>query len=443
MKNQIRIASIILASGGLLAVTALAFAQMQEPVQIQVSTAVQASLQANVPTGAIRAIHHEAAPHTTLALANTLLAQTTQPLIDNPQVMDEPSVKNSTPLIADVPTSIDASANIENDYSSKLTRPGELISAQSTDMVNLFTTPITPMSADQELSLQPVIIWYDHEIIIEYPQALVTPQILKRSIARLLLSPDKLAAEELLSLKPIKSQQVPALYLKVRDQNGKAIRYPADAYAYVDYLIKHQAEEVGDDQERFTLVHIPITKRHLPNPVQAYQHWVQAYSERFKVSQDIVFAIMEVESAFNPKAVSKSEALGLMQVQAHTAGKDVYELVDRKQGMPGRAELFDPQNNIRMGVAYFGLLNHDYLKSVSNPKSKEMLAISSYNGGFSTVLKLFGKNAEEALAHINRLHPQQVYRILRYDHPSDETRNYLDKVMHAKSRYTAMLDLNV
>lgn len=438
MKNQIKLAAIVFASGGLLATAAVAFAQMQSPSEnaphapTPVLTAQISQDQA--PPGKLHAINSTPSPLVDFA-------ESSQPVLA--------AVNNSTPMYAN------AAVNVAQETAEKpaktatadvasFTRPGELVNLQATsDMTNLFTTPVTPMSADQNLSSAPVIIWYDHEIIIEYPQAMVTPQALKRSIARLLLSPEKLPAEELLSLKPIKSQDVPALYLKVRDQNGKAIRYPADAYAYVDYLLQHQSEVVGDDQERFTLVHIPITKRHLPNPVQAYQHWVQAYSDHFKVSQDIVFAIMEVESAFNPKAVSKSEALGLMQVQAHTAGKDVYELVDRKQGMPGRAELFDPQNNIRMGVAYFGLLNHDYLKNVSNPKSKEMLAISSYNGGLSTVLKLFGNSAEEALAQINRLHPQQVYRILRYDHPSDETRNYLDKVMHAKNRYTAMLDLNV
>jgi membrane-bound lytic murein transglycosylase C len=415
------------------------------------STSLMGAEQEPTRPGSLRAISSSPAREHSLSPS---------PLVDF--IEDSPlaltTVNNPTPLYASdpvnlvpnnlVPNNLVANNLVANAPSEKpvsaFTRPGELINLQATsDMTNLFTTPVTPMSADQNLSTAPVIIWYDHEIIIEYPQAMVTPQALKRSIARLLLSPDRLPAEELLSLKPIKSQEVPALYLKVRAQNGKAIRYPADAYAYVDYLLQHQSEVVGDEYEQFTLVHIPITKRHLPNPVQKYQHWVQAYADRFNVSQDIVFAIMEVESAFNPKAVSKSEALGLMQVQAHTAGKDVYELVDRKPGMPGRAELFDPQNNIRMGVAYLGLLNHDYLKNVSNPKSKEMLAISSYNGGLSTVLRLFGDTPEKALAHINRLHPQQVYRTLRYDHPSDETRNYIDKVMHAKNRYTALLDLRV
>ncbi|MGU0042793.1 transglycosylase SLT domain-containing protein [Escherichia coli] len=47
----------------------------------------------------------------------------------------------------------------------------------------------------------------------------------------------------------------------------------------------------------------------------------------------------ETESSFNPYAVSRSDALGLMQVVQHTAGKDVF----RWRGNPARraAVLFD------------------------------------------------------------------------------------------------------
>jgi membrane-bound lytic murein transglycosylase C len=35
--------------------------------------------------------------------------------------------------------------------------------------------------------------------------------------------------------------------------------------------------------------------------------------------------------------------------------------------------------------------------------------------------------------------PNQVYRKLRYDHHSDETRRYLDKVMKAETKYRELL----
>jgi membrane-bound lytic murein transglycosylase C len=71
------------------------------------------------------------------------------------------------------------------------------------------------------------------------------------------------------------------------------------------------------------------------------------------------------------------------------------------------------------------------------------LSISSYNGGISKTLKLFGKTPEIAIMRVNQLHPKQVYRTLRYEHQSDETRRYLEKVLKAKNRYRDLLDLNV
>ncbi|XPE62277.1 transglycosylase SLT domain-containing protein [Shigella flexneri] len=45
---------------------------------------------------------------------------------------------------------------------------------------------------------------------------------------------------------------------------------------------------------------------------------------------------MQTESSFNPYAVSRSDALGLMQVVQHTAGKDVFRS-QGKSGTPSRS----------------------------------------------------------------------------------------------------------
>mgnify|MGYP000718279818 FL=1 len=93
-----------------------------------------------------------------------------------------------------------------------------------------------------------------------------------------------------------------------------------------------------------------------------------------------------------------------------------------------------------MGTAYLGLLKHDYLSDVRNAKSREFLTIASYNGGLTAVLEAFSDSKEKAINKINRLHPNEVYRTLRYGLKSKETRLYIEKVLKAKDRYQELLD---
>ncbi len=78
---------------------------------------------------------------------------------------------------------------------------------------------------------------------------------------------------------------------------------------------------------------------------------VRKASEKYGVDESLILAIMQTESSFNPYAVSGSDALGLMQVMQHTAGKDVFQMRG-KWGTPSRSYLFDPENNIDTGTAY-------------------------------------------------------------------------------------------
>jgi membrane-bound lytic murein transglycosylase C len=286
----------------------------------------------------------------------------------------------------------------------------------------------------------PAFIEYANELILEFPEILASKENLKRAISKVLLGVSEVEETDLLSLNSIKSQYKPFYYKKVKNQYGRAIRYPIEASAYAEYLLKNHTEEVEDSGLKFTVVHIPLVENKLPINVEKYKNWVVDYATRFKVSPALVFAIMETESDFKPEAVSRSNAMGLMQLKASTAGKDVFQYVDFRQGEPSRRELFDEKENIRMGTAYLGLLNYEYFAQVRNEHIKEMLAIASYNGGLSTVLKLFGDSSQKALEQINRLHPRQVYRKLRFEHQSKETREYLDKVLKAKTKYQEMLN---
>lgn len=288
---------------------------------------------------------------------------------------------------------------------------------------------------------KPTLVLFENALALEFPKSIATAQNVKRAMARLLLSENPFKEFDLLSTKRLDLSKRPYLLYHVVNQYGESIQYPKQAYDFAEYLLEESAKEIHDESGSYLFIKIPLAKAGLKGKAKNYQVWVDDYAQEFDISPALVYAVMETESAFNPKAVSRSNAIGLMQVKANAAGADVYKHVDGRQDAPTKYDLFNSENNIRMGTAYLGLLHHNYLAEIEDSKVKKMLAISSYNGGMSTVLKLFGKTTEEALAKVNRLKPNQVYRKLRYEHASDETRRYLDKVLKAENKYQKLLSV--
>jgi len=88
------------------------------------------------------------------------------------------------------------------------------------------------------------------------------------------------------------------------------------------------------------------------------------------VRPSLALAVAETESNFRPHVVSHAGAVGVMQIMPATAF-GLYKI--------GRAELFDPQTNIRIGVRFLDHLIKKYNGRID-------LALSHYNGG-SAVMK--------------------------------------------------------
>ncbi|MGV3344793.1 membrane-bound lytic murein transglycosylase MltC [Enterobacteriaceae bacterium LUAb1] len=232
----------------------------------------------------------------------------------------------------------------------------------------------------------------------------------------------------------IKLSQEPLLYGQVLDNTGQSIRWQGRAGHFADYLLSHKLQRRISGVHVVYSVTIQMVPNHLDKRIHKYLPMVRDASARYGVDQSLILAIMEVESSFNPYAVSHADALGLMQVVQHTAGVDVFRL-QGKSGKPSRGYLFDPQNNIDTGTAYLSILQNTYLGGISNNTARRYAVITAYNGGAGSVLRVFSSDKNAAVNKINVLSPAEVYQILSSQHPSAESRRYLYKVSNAQKHY--------
>ncbi|MFW7526530.1 membrane-bound lytic murein transglycosylase MltC [Vibrio ostreicida] len=275
-------------------------------------------------------------------------------------------------------------------------------------------------------------------IIIETVSPTNPKQHLKNAIVTTLLTPDDPANVDLFSSKAIKLEGQPFLYQQVLDQDSKPIQWSWRANRYADYLIAHKLKVKDVDFKKAYYVEIPMVENQFEIRSYKYADIVQKASRKYGISEDLIYAIIKTESSFNPYAVSWANAYGLMQVVPKTAGKDVFKLVKKKSGQPSPEYLFNPENNIDTGTAYFYILKNRYLKAVQDPLSLEYSMISAYNGGTGGVLNTFNRNnRKRAMSDLNSLQPNQVYWALTKKHPNAEARRYLEKVTKFKKDFNA------
>ncbi|MBI9081511.1 MAG: membrane-bound lytic murein transglycosylase MltC [Pseudodesulfovibrio sp.] len=258
---------------------------------------------------------------------------------------------------------------------------------------------------------------------------------LKNAIVTTMLTPDDPRAVDLYSDKTIKLGETPFLLNEVRDLENKSIRWAWRAEQYADNLIKNQIRTRTVKGKTTHYVTITMVQDHLSIRAGKYKTLVESSAKQFRVSKNLIYSIMKVESDFNPFAISSAMAIGLMQVVPATAGSDVYLFLHGKKGYPSRETLFNPQSNITYGTAYLHLLKNRFLKKINDPISREYCMIAGYNGGAGAVLRTFDKNRKHATAKINAMPPGLVYETLRSGLPHAETRRYLGKVIESKKEF--------
>lgn len=129
-----------------------------------------------------------------------------------------------------------------------------------------------------------------------------------------------------------------------------------------------------------------VTTKPAPAYPSDYDFQIAYHAKRFNVRPDLVRAVAQVESGFNPRARSSKGAMGIMQLMPATAA----EL--------GVKNPYNAAENIRGGVQYLRQLLDRY-------DGNEVLALAAYNAG-----------------------PTSVERYGYQVPPYAETRDYVDKV---------------
>lgn len=134
----------------------------------------------------------------------------------------------------------------------------------------------------------------------------------------------------------------------------------------------------------------------------AYDALIEQSARRYGVDPALVKAVVRTESSFNPFAVSRAGAKGLMQ------------LMDATARSVGVADSFDPAQNVEGGTRYLAYLLGKYNGSLK-------AALAAYNAGPGRVDRI-GIRSDEDYDLKRGLLPQ-------------ETQNYVVKVLDAFDQY--------
>lgn len=174
----------------------------------------------------------------------------------------------------------------------------------------------------------------------------------------------------------------------------------------------------------------PLTQAPPQKVAQAWSMFTESAANNYGIDQKLVEAIISVESGGNPTVVSKSNAIGLMQIKASTAGREVYRVQGRR-GQPTSKELRDPVKNIDIGTAYLKILQDQSLAGIRDPETLRYATIVSYANGAGALLRTFSSDRSRAIAMINALSPDEFYQHVKNKHPAAQAPRYLWKVTTA------------
>ena len=112
---------------------------------------------------------------------------------------------------------------------------------------------------------------------------------------------------------------------------------------------------------------------------------IREAAQKHGVDEELISSVITAESAFNPRAVSRKQARGLMQLMPATASQLAVN------------DAFDPAQNVDAGTRYLKLLLEKYGQDLT-------LALAAYNAGPDRVAQYGGVPPfSETRAYVRRV----------------------------------------
>ena len=141
-----------------------------------------------------------------------------------------------------------------------------------------------------------------------------------------------------------------------------------DIYRYIDENgVMHFTNTPTSSNQKFKLFLREKPKTSLRYSTKKYDDIIANASQQYGVAFPLLKAIIKAESGFDPRAVSKKGAKGLMQIMPQN-----FKLL-------GIEDPFDPSQNIHAGARYF--------KQMYDRFGKLALSLAAYNAGPDAVAR--------------------------------------------------------
>ena len=132
-----------------------------------------------------------------------------------------------------------------------------------------------------------------------------------------------------------------------------------------------------------------MARRLLPIPEPKLAELISTHSASQKLDPRLVQAVIQVESGYNPRALSNKGAMGLMQLMPGTAS------------LLAVGDAYDPAENVRGGTSYLRRLLDLF-------RDNTVLALAAYNAGPKAVEKYGGvppyRETEDYVRHVLQLY---------------------------------------
>ncbi len=158
---------------------------------------------------------------------------------------------------------------------------------------------------------------------------------------------------------------------------------------------KAGSKRVAVGKKKTAAVHMPSD--HSLARLTRYDTHIRQAATLYQLPEELIRAVIQVESNFDPRALSPAGAHGLMQLMPFTAERMMV------------ADIMDPRQNIMGGSRYLRILANMFNGDIH-------LTVAAYNAGEGAVIRYGGIP------------------------PYEETQNYVVRVLENYQRYRAQSD---